>query len=49
MKVTPDMTIGELIRLDENIVPILMSRHALHRMPFRTGRKHCRGSYGSRN
>ena len=25
MKVTPDMTIGELIRLDENIVPILGS------------------------
>ena len=24
MKVTPEMTIGELIRLDENIVPILM-------------------------
>ena len=24
MKVTSEMTIGELIRLDENIVPILM-------------------------
>ena len=29
MKVTPDMTIGELIRLDENIVPILM-RAGMH-------------------
>ena len=50
MKVTADMTIGELIRLDENIIPILMrSWYALHWMPFRTGRKSCRGSYGSRN
>ena len=29
MKVTPEMTIGELIRLDENIVPILM-RAGMH-------------------
>ena len=29
MKVTPDMTIGELLRLDENIVPILM-RAGMH-------------------
>ena len=29
MKVTADMTIGELIRLDENIVPILM-RAGMH-------------------
>ena len=29
MKVTPYMTIGELIRLDENIVPILM-RAGMH-------------------
>jgi hybrid cluster-associated redox disulfide protein len=29
MKVTPDMTIGELIRLDENIIPILM-RAGMH-------------------
>ena len=29
MKVTPDMTIGELIRLDENIVPVLM-RAGMH-------------------
>ena len=29
MKVTADMTIGELIRLDENIIPILM-RSGMH-------------------
>ena len=29
MKVTSEMTIGELIRLDENIVPILM-RAGMH-------------------
>lgn len=29
MKVTSDMTIGELIRLDQNIIPILM-RAGMH-------------------
>ena len=29
MKVTSDMTIGELIRMDQNIVPILM-RAGMH-------------------
>lgn len=37
MKVTPDMTIGELIRLDENIVPILMraGMHCIGCLPHR--------------
>ena len=42
MKVTPEMTIGELIRLDENIVPILMrAGMQLHRLPFCSGRISC--------
>lgn len=33
MKVTSEMTIGELIRLDENIVPILMRAGMHSRFP----------------
>ena len=40
MKVTSDMTSGDLIRLDQ-------SRYALHWLPIRSGRITGRSCYGS--
>ena len=45
--ITKDTTIGEALRANPDIAPVLMDRYALSWMPFCTGRDVGRGSYGT--